>query len=142
MEVGFFPGAFDLCHAGHMLALKEAADNCSFLIVGLHSNLNLDRKEKSVPIMSMEEREIILRGIKYVALIVPYDTESDLIAWVKKLKPSVYFIGEDWKGKEFSAQKTCEELKIKVHYVSRQHPYSSSELRKRICLKELSTLEN
>ena len=35
MKVGFVAGAFDLCHAGHILMLEEAKRNCDYLIVGL-----------------------------------------------------------------------------------------------------------
>ncbi len=129
---GFFPGSFDLCHAGHILSFKEARAHCDELIVGLQSNPHLDRPDKNVPIMSMDERRIILEGVRYIDVIREYDTESELVELVRGLKPDVYFIGEDWKGKEFSCKKTCEELGITVHYLSRSHPYSTTELRKRI----------
>lgn len=136
MTIGFYPGSFDLCHAGHMLAFKEARQHCKYLIVGLQSNPNNDRKHKNIPIMSMEERRIILNGIKYIDEIQRYDTEVQVVALVKELKPSIYFIGEDWKNKEFSAQKTCLELGIKIHYLSRNHAYASSTLRKKIYAAE------
>lgn len=142
MTIGFYPGSFDLCHAGHILAFKEARQYCQHLIVGLHSNPNSDRKHKNIPIMSMEEREIILQGIKYIDEIRKYDTEAQVVALVKELKPPIYFIGEDWKNKEFSAQKTCLELGIKIHYLSRNHAYSSSELRKKIYTVERQRLLN
>ena len=130
--IGFFPGAFDLCHAGHTLSFREARAHCDTLIAGLQSNPNLDRSHKNIPIMSTEERRIILEGMRYIDTIHEYDTENQLIELVRGLKPDVYFIGEDWKGKEFSCKKLCEEMGIAVHYLSRKHSYSTSELRKRI----------
>lgn len=115
-----------------MLALKEARQKCQYLIVGLQSNPHIDRKHKNIPIMSMDERRIILQGIKYIDEIKEYDTEAQVVALVRELKPNMYFIGEDWRNKEFSAQKACDELGIKIQYLSRNHCYSSSELRKRI----------
>lgn len=136
MEIGFYPGAFDLCHAGHILGFKEAKKNCAILIAGLQSNPAIDRTNKNKPIMSMRERRIILQGIRYIDAIKEYDTEADLVKMVRALKPAVYFIGEDWKGKHFSAKAVCEELGIRVHYLARNHPYSSSHLRKKIYLRE------
>ena len=134
--VGFFAGTFDLCHAGHTLSFKEARAHCDTLVAGLQTNPNIDRPNKNIPIMSMDERRIILAGVRYIDAIREYDTEKDLIELVRDLKPDIYFIGEDWKGKVFSCKAVCEEMGIAVHYLSRNHPYSTSELRKRIAASE------
>src|SRR3989344_2965463 len=105
MEIGFFPGSFDLCHAGHVLSFKEARENCGKLIVGLQIDPSMDRPDKNKPIMSVEERRVILVGIRYIDEIWEYATEADLVKMVRDLKPNVYCIGEDWRGKEFSAKK-------------------------------------
>ncbi len=136
MEIGFFPGSFDLCHAGHVLAFREARAHCGKLIVGLQVDPSVDRADKNKPVMSAEERRIILQGIRYVDEIREYATEADLVEIVRELEPDVYFIGEDWKGKEFSAKAACEELGMRVHYLARSHSYSSSGLRKKICESE------
>lgn len=136
MEIGFYPGAFDLCHAGHILGFKEAREQCGKLIVGLQTDPSIDRADKNKPVMSMEERRIILSGIRYIDEIREYSTEADVVKIVRDLNPKVYFIGEDWKGKEFSAKKACEELGIRVYYLARNHSYSSSGLRKKICERE------
>ncbi len=136
MEIGFFPGSFDLCHAGHVLGFKEARKNCDKLMVGLQVDPSVDRVDKNKPVMSVEERKIILQGIRHIDEIKEYGTESDLVKMVRELKPDVYFIGADWKGKEFSAKQACAELGIRVHYLARNHPYSSSALRKKIYLSE------
>ena len=130
--VGFYPGSFDLCHAGHMLAFKDASNECDYLIVGLHSDPTFDRPLKNKPIMSMEERRIILKGISYIDEIREYDTERDLMNLVMELQPNIYFIGEDWKNKEWTCKELCKELNIKVIYLQRKHNYSTSELRERI----------
>ena len=51
MKIGFTCGSFDLLHAGHVVMLKEAKNNCDYLIVGLQTDPTLDRKNKNVPIM-------------------------------------------------------------------------------------------
>lgn len=128
--IGFTCGAFDLCHAGHFLMFQEAKGYCDYLVVGLHSNPQLDRPEKHRPIMSVEERLIILRGIKFIDEIFVYDTEAELYTWLKlnKLRVDYRFLGADWMGKNF----TGKDLGIIPIFNSRNHGYSSSELRQRV----------
>ena len=135
--IGFTCGAMDLLHAGHVLMLKEAKNNCDHLIVGLHTDPTIDRESKNKPIQSLEERRIQLRGCKYVDEILEYDTEADLVIMLNNLKEThsenlVRIIGADYIDKEF----TGKDLDIKVVYNSRNHSYSSSELRKRIWREE------
>lgn len=134
--VGITFSAFDLCHAGHILMLKEARSVCDYLIVGLHIDPSVERPDennwssgkKNEPIMSFEERLIILQGIRYVDEIIPYETEEDLINILKTRKPDIRIIGSDWKDRPF----TGHELPIEVYYNSRNHTFSSSALRKRL----------
>jgi len=132
-DVGFTCSAFDLLHAGHMLMLKDAKDQCDYLIVGLHSNPRINRVDKNEPIQSLEERRVILEGCKYVDSIVVYDTEEDLLSILKKIKPDVRILGSDWRREESF---TGKELEIDIYWHEREHSYSTSELRKRVYDKE------
>jgi len=137
MKRGFTCSAFDLCHAGHMLMLKEAKEHCDYLIVGLQddpsdTDLAYRGKKKNKPIMSLDERRIILEGIRYIDEIIIYHSEEDLYNLLKKLKPDVRIIGADWKGKKFTGW----DLPIKMYYNSRNHGYSTTELRQRIAKAE------
>lgn len=125
---GFTCGAFDLLHAGHILMLKECREQCDYLIIGLQTDPSIDRPKKNKPIETLEERLIRLRGCKYVDGIVIYDTEKDLLDLLKEIKIDIRFIGADWKGKKYTGYK----LPIKVVFNSRNHNYSSSNLRKRL----------
>lgn len=128
MIKGFTCSAFDLLHAGHLIMLKEVRAQCDYLIVGLHTDPSIDRPEKHKPIETVEERKIRLQACKYVDKIITYDTEADLYNLLKELKPDIRFLGEDHKGKPF----TGDDLPIKIVYNSRNHNYSSSNLRERI----------
>lgn len=130
LRVGFTCGAFDLCHAGHVLAFKECKNHCDYLIVGLQTDPSIDRPQKNKPIQSLEERKIQLEAIKYIDEIVVYETEEDLYNVLKenKLNIDVRLLGEDWKGKHF----TGDNLPIEIVFTPRTHNYSTSELRERI----------
>ena len=73
MRIGFTCGAFDLLHAGHVVMLQEAKNNCDFLIVGLQTDPTLDRSDKNKPVQSIYERYIQLHGIEAVDEVIPYD---------------------------------------------------------------------
>ena len=86
--------------------------------------------------MSVEERKIILSAIKYVDEIVTYDTEAELYQLLKenKLGIDVRIIGADWKGKPYTGY----DLPIPMYFNTRDHVFSTSELRKRIYEQELA----
>lgn len=127
---GFTCGAFDFLHAGHVLMLKECREQCDYLIVGLEVDPSVDRSDKNKPVETLEERMIRLQGCKYVDEIIVYNNEIDLYNLLKKINPSIRFMGEDWRKKEnYSRDKLP---MIKVIYNSRNHGYSSSDLRKKI----------
>ena len=47
MKVGFTCSTFDLLHAGHVQMLREAKDQCDYLICGLQVDPSNDRPEKN-----------------------------------------------------------------------------------------------
>lgn len=129
MTKGFTCSAFDLLHAGHIAMLEEAKSQCDYLIVGLHTDPTLDRPAKNRPIQSTFERYIQLKGCRFVDEVIPYDTEADLLNLLKIVKPDIRILGVEYKDRDY----TGKELGIKVYYNTRDHTYSSSELRKRVC---------
>lgn len=129
-KVGVTVGAFDLCHAGHILMFKEAREVCDYFVVGLHSDPSIERPLKHKPIMSVEERRIILASIKYIDEIFEYDTEAQLYDILKKneRKIDIRIIGADWRGKQFTGY----DLPLQIYFNSRDHGFSTTALRERI----------
>ena len=132
--VGFTCGAFDILHAGHAMMLKEAKESCDYLIVGVQGDPSIDRPGKNKPVQTYVERQTMVSAIKWVDEIVLYDTEADLLDLLNKLKPDVRIIGADWKGKPYTGY----QLPMRVVFNSRNHGYSTSELRQRIMTAELN----
>ena len=130
-KIGFTCGAFDLLHAGHVIMLEECASQCDELVVGLQVNPQVDRKYKNSPIQSLVERFIQLNATKFVDKVIPYETEEDLLEILTSIPIDYRFIGSDWKGKEFTG-KNLSGKKYTVIYNSRDHSFSSSNLRKKI----------
>jgi glycerol-3-phosphate cytidylyltransferase len=94
LKVGFTCSTFDLLHAGHVIMLREAKEQCDYLICGLQVDPSVDRKDKNAPIQTVVERYTQLKGVEYVDEIIPYGTEEDLedilsISQVKTFAASV-----------------------------------------------------
>ena len=128
---GFTCGAMYVFHACHLIMMEDCKRHCDYLIVGLHTNPQLDRVDKNKPIQSVVERYIQLRGSKFVDEIIPYETESDLVEILKGIDYDIRFVGDDWKDKPFTGHNLPGHLD-KVMYYSRKHDYSSSALRRRV----------
>jgi glycerol-3-phosphate cytidylyltransferase len=126
-SIGFTCGAFDLLHAGHIVMLKEAKNNCDYLIVGLQTDPSIDRQEKNTPVQSVFERYVQLKGVKYIDEIIPYDTEQSLLDLLEATEIHLRFVGEDYVDKEFTGKGLHE-----VFYTSRQHSFSTTQLRNRV----------
>ena len=136
MRIGFTCGAMDVLHSGHVLMLEQCKRNCDYLIVGLHTNPQIDRPNKNKPVQSLVERYIQLRGQSSVDQIIPYETESDLLEILVAVDYDVRFVGSDWRGKPFTGHDLPGHLD-KVVYNTRDHNYSSSGLRERIASAHL-----
>lgn len=129
MIIGFTASCFDLGpHAGHVAMLKEAKVHCGHLIIGLHVDPSKERTHKNKPVQSVAERYLMLKACRYVDEIIPYETESDLLELIKLLQPDIRFLGEEYKGCEFTGR----DMNIKIHYCKRNHNVSSSNIRKKI----------
>lgn len=128
-RVGIVASCFDLFHAGHILMLYEAKDNCDRLVVALQSDPTIDRPEKNKPVQGLFERFVQVESCEYVDNVIPYDTEADLYNLLAGYDWDVRFLGDDYVGR---TDFTGYDLNIPIHYCSRKHSYSSSGLRQRI----------
>ena len=131
--VGITAGAFDLFHAGHMLMLKDASNQCDHLIVALQTDPSIDRKEKNKPVQSMYERFVQLDACKYVDEIIPYETEDDLYALIMNNNIDLRIIGNEYRNEDFTAR----EVGLEIYYNVRNHQWSTTELRERILNESL-----
>ena len=131
MKIGFTCSTFDLLHAGHVQMLRDAKAVCDYLIVGLQIDPSIDRPDKNKPIQNIIERQLQLKAIKWVDDVIVYNRERELRDLFVVLPIDVRIIGEEYKDKEFTAKDICEKRDIQIYYNSRQHNFSSSELRSR-----------
>lgn len=129
MKIGFTCSTFDLFHAGHVMMLKEAKTQCDYLIVGLQIDPTIDRPTtKNKPVQTTLERFIQVQACKFVDEIIPYATEKELMDILTSYPIDVRIIGEEYRDKQFTGY----QLPMSVYFNSRQHSFSTTELRQRV----------
>ena len=132
MKIGFTCSTFDLLHAGHIQMLRDAKEQCEYLICGLQIDPSLDRPEKNSPVQTIVERHTQLSAVKYVDEIIPYQTETDLEDILNMLHIDVRILGEEYKDGKFTGRAICAKRGIELFFNKREHRFSSSDLRNRV----------
>lgn len=97
-KIVFTNGCFDILHQGHIVYLSKTADYGNRLIIGLNTDDSVRRiKGKSRPIVSEQERALLLASLGFVDMVVFFreDTPYELI---KALQPDVLTKGADYKA--------------------------------------------
>jgi len=135
MRIGFTCSTFDLLHAGHVMMLREAKAQCDYLICGLQVDPTLDRAEKNSPIQSIVEREAQLAAVKYVDEVIIYCTEADLCDIINMYPINVRILGEEYRDRDFTGKDECKKRGIQLYFNKREHRFSTSDLRRRVCEK-------
>ena len=128
MNKGVIAGNFDVIHPGYIKTFKECKKNCDHFTILLHSDPTIERPEKLKPILSIEERVEILDSIKYIDEIQVYTYEKELIEILKNGDFSIRFLGDDYLDKDF----TGSHLNIPIHYISRDHGWSTTKFKNAI----------
>lgn len=127
-KIGFTSTVGDLLHAGHIAMLKEAKEQCDYLICGLLIDPTEDRPGiKNKPVQSVLERYIQLSAVEYVNEVIPLQNEQDLEDCIKLVQPDIRVVGQEYKGTNFTGRDLCP-----IYYNEREHSFSSTQLRKRI----------
>ena len=136
MKIGITASAFDLLHAGHVQMLRESKEYCDYLICALQVDPTLDRPEKNKPVQTVVERYTQLNAVQYVDEIIPYVTEKDLEDILEMYHIDVRILGEEYRDKDFTGRDICKKRNIELYFNKRDHRFSSSDLRKRVCEKQ------
>ena len=127
-NMGVIAGNFDVIHPGYIKMFKECKTYCKQLIVLLHIDPSIERPEKLKPILTKQERTEILTSIKFVNGIAYYTYEKELVDLIYRLNPDIRFLGDDYRGKTY----TGFELDVPVHYLNRDHGWSTTKFKKLI----------
>jgi glycerol-3-phosphate cytidylyltransferase len=132
MRYGILASAFDPIHPGHIFAIEQAiyAGVCDKILAALHIDPTVERPDKHKPFMTVEERQIMLSGMRYIGWCEIYKTEPELHGLMIRYRGeiSVRIIGEDHK----EDKNTGDDIDIPVFFAKRRNGWSSTEFIKRI----------
>lgn len=133
MTTGFTSVVGDLFHAGHVAMIEECRQHCDHLIVCVMADTR-DRENKNTPVQSLFERCYQVSRCKGVDEIFACGGENDLLLALQVLAPriDIRFVGEDYKGRDFTGKRFCQEAGIRIMYNNRAHNLSTTELRERV----------
>jgi glycerol-3-phosphate cytidylyltransferase len=112
--------------------LREAKEQCDYLICGLQMDPSVDRAEKNAPIQTVVERYTQLRAVGYVDEIIPYATERDLEDILTMYHIDVRILGEEYRETTFTGRAICASRGIELYFNKREHRFSTSDLRQRV----------
>ena len=127
-QVGMIAGNFDIIHMGYIHMFYECTDHCDHLIVFLHDDPSVERKNKLKPIHTITERKRMLASFNQIQEIVPYCTEAELYTLISSRKIDIRFLGDDYRNKDF----TGKDLNIPIHYLDRSHGWSTTKFKQLI----------
>lgn len=98
-KIGYTTGVFDMFHIGHLNILRNAKEQCEYLIVGVSTDELVESYKHKMPIIPFKERIAIVEGIRYVDRGVPQRSMDKFAAW-EQLRFNAIFHGDDWKGSD------------------------------------------
>ena len=102
--------------------------NCVVLVVLLHTDPSIERPHKLKPVLSPDDRKDILMALGDVDDVIRYTYEEQLYDLLKVGEFDIRFLGDDYIDKPF----TGDDLKIPIHYLNRDHGWSTTKFKKLI----------
>jgi len=122
-NTGVIAGNFDVIHPGYIYLFNQCKKYCNKLLILLHEDPSVEREHKLRPILTLEERILILSSLNQVDEIISYKTEAELVELLKIHEIDIRFLGDDYKDKKFTGM----ELNIPIHYLDRSHGWSTTK---------------
>ena len=91
-------GCFDLLHPGHIELFKIGKSLGDKLIVGLDSDERVrELKGDTRPINTFIDRKEILEAIKYIDVVLEFNSDKELEALIELYNPDILIDGGDWR---------------------------------------------
>ncbi len=128
MIKGVIAGNFDVLHPGYIKMFAEMQKHCVVLVVLLHTDPSIERPNKLKPVLSPDDRKDILMALKDVDDVIRYTYEEQLYDLLKMGEFDIRFLGDDYIDKPF----TGDDLRIPIHYLNRDHGWSTTKFKKLI----------
>ena len=130
MKIGFTCSCFDLLHAGHILMLKDAKEQCDYLIVGVSTDELVKSYKNKEPIIPFKHRCEIVAALNVVDEVIAQKNRNK-IKQFQEINYDVLFVGDDWKGSPIFNELEAElkDFNVEIKYFEYTKDVSSSKLK-------------
>lgn len=117
-------GTFDILHLGHLRLLQYAR---SFPDSYVYVLIDSDRRVKELkgpdrPVHNEYERASMLAALKAVDRVDIFDTDQELINYIKNYEPDVMVKGDDYRDRPIIGKEYCK----KIIFYDRLEKYSTT----------------
>lgn len=107
-------GSFDIIHVGHIRLLEYAKSfPNSYVYVLIDSDQRIKKlKGSDRPINNEYERASLLAALKSVDRVDIFDSDQELINYIKNYEPDIMIKGSDYIGQPIIGAEYCKEIKF------------------------------
>ncbi len=128
----FTNGCFDLWHSGHLQYLAQAAQLGSDLIVGLNSDVSVQKiKGSHRPILSEKERAIKLAHLAFISMVIIFNEDTP-IELIQQVRPDIHVKGGDYKAESLPEYTVLNQIKAQIIILPFKEGHSTSSIINRI----------
>ena len=129
-------GTFDLFHANHVKFLKRCAQ-FGPVTVSLNTDEFIEAYKGKPPVMSFDERKIMLEACIYVDKVIVNRGGANSKVAIMAATPDMIIIGSDWAVRDYHkqmdfTQEWLDERNIILAYIPYGKGVSSTEIKKRL----------
>ena len=105
-------GSFDILHVGHIRLLEYARSYPdSYVLVLTDSDRRIKQlKGPNRPINNEYERVVMLAALKFVDRVEIFDSDQELINYIKDFEPDVMVKGSDYAGTKVLGEEYCKQI--------------------------------
>lgn len=124
MKTIFVNGCFDIIHPGHIELFKIAKSlgDCLIVATDTDEKIKID-KGNSRPINKLSHRKLMLESIKYIDIVLTFNTNLELEHLIELYNPDILVKGGDWRNGKIVGGNFAKE----VRFFDRYGEYSTTK---------------